>query len=544
MPADFVAGTSQVCRHLTDLDGSMEKENMLKKFKTVVNWYFGRRNTSDGRPPAKRRKIAVPSCDVCQVTLARPFVCLMCSYSGCFRGGTHIQIHLQEEGHGFCVDAKSGSVYCCDCNDFVYDPTFTKVLSSLTTTATARYNLCQADKMYVDTYKEWIPDNKENELLEGAVPLPCQGRRGLLNLGQTCFMNAILQSFLANPLLRNFFLSDKHPDKLCKTANCTCCEMDRLFSEVYSGKGGPFGPTSFLTTTWKASSELAGYSQQDAHEFFISTLNQIHATSRGSTKAQCDCIVHTTFDGLLQSDVRCERCSNVTPTTDPMLDISLEIEGKGSEALRQDLTLASCLRKYTHPEKLGTNDYSCAKCGKGAHASKRLSIKRLPPVLSFQFKRFEHPTNDRSSARKIESPVRFPASLNMAEFTTYAQDSQGAKSGAGISYPGPDSMYEYDLFSVICHEGQIDNGHYTCFTRHNDEWYRYDDDKVTHSTLGACLSSQAYMCFYVKRHLDYTPHTKPSYRKAREAEAVKEKERERKEAARMREVEDALLATV
>lgn len=68
--------------------------------------------------------------------------------------------------------------------------------------------------------------------------------------------------------------------------------------------------------------------------------------------------------------------------------------------------------------------------------------------------------------------------------------------------------------------------------------------RVTHSTLGACLSSQAYMCFYVKRHLDYTPHTKPSYRKAREAEAVKEKERERKEAARMREVEDALLATV
>lgn len=138
---------------------------------------------------------------------------------------------------------------------------------------------------------------------------------------------------------------------------------------MYSGKGGPFGPTSFLTTTWKASSELAGYSQQDAHEFFISTLNQIHATSRGSTKAQCDCIVHTTFDGLLQSDVRCERCNNVTPTTDPMLDISLEIEGKALEATRQDLTLASCLRKYTHPEKLGANDYSCAKCGKGAHVS-------------------------------------------------------------------------------------------------------------------------------------------------------------------------------
>ena len=36
-------------------------------------------------------------------------------------------------------------------------------------------------------------------------------------------------------------------------------------------------------------------------------------------------------------------------------------------------------------------------------------------------------------------------------------------------YRGPESMYEYDLFSVVCHEGQIDNGHYTCFTRHQDE---------------------------------------------------------------------------
>lgn len=64
---------------------------------------------------------------------------------------------------------------------------------------------------------------------------------------------------------------------------------------------------------------------------------------------------------------------------------------------------------------------------------------------------------------------------------------------------GPDAMYDYDLFSVVCHEGQIDNGHYTCFARSHDEvrtahtillsvtnlvclclgnqWYRFDDDK-------------------------------------------------------------------
>ena len=38
-----------------------------------------------------------------------------------------------------------------------------------------------------------------------------------------------------------------------------------------------------------------------------------------------------------------------------------------------------------------------------------------------------------------------------------------------IRYPGPEVMYEYDLFAVINHEGQINNGHYTNYARFNDE---------------------------------------------------------------------------
>ena len=49
--------------------------------------------------------------------------------------------------------------------------------------------------------------------------------------------------------------------------------------QVYDGKTSPIGPTSFLATTWAAASNLASYSQQDAHEFFISVLNEIHNNS-------------------------------------------------------------------------------------------------------------------------------------------------------------------------------------------------------------------------------------------------------------------------
>ena len=38
--------------------------------------------------------------------------------------------------------------------------------------------------------------------------------------------------------------------------------------------------------------------------------------------------------------------------------------------------------------------------------------------------RFEHKSSDKSAARKIEAPVRFPASLNMAPFTTLIMHKQ------------------------------------------------------------------------------------------------------------------------
>ena len=117
-------------------------------------------------------------------------------------------------------------------------------------------------------------------------------------------------------------------------------------AKIYSTAPTPYGPTSFLFTSWRVSTtELSGYAQQDAHEFFIFALNQIHNTSRGSTNVSCNCIVHSTFAGQLQSDVKCERCGNVTTTVDPMLDISLELKGKGGEPMSGENTLASCLKR-------------------------------------------------------------------------------------------------------------------------------------------------------------------------------------------------------
>ncbi|KAF8230589.1 cysteine proteinase [Tricholoma matsutake] len=532
------------CKHITVfLEEANSDESVISKYKTVLTWNVNR--SQSVKNPAKRRKVSSPSCGTCNLTLARPFACLHCSYTGCW-SGDHVIEHLRQEVHNFCADAKTGAVFCRQCDNFIYDAKLDETCVSAVIAAEEKLTKFQVLKNPREPYKAWIPTEREIAALEDTAPIPCQGRRGLLNLGQTCFLNVVLQCFVHNPLLRNYFLGDKHNWRQCKVENCSCCEMDKLFAEIYSDDTTPYGPVNFLATTWRASAELAGYAQQDAHEFFISALNQIHSTCRGSTNVSCNCIIHSTFAGLLQSEVKCERCGTVTSTVDPMLDISLELEGKGGKVASGENSLAACLRRFTQSEKLG-KEYSCVKCGKASHeANKRLSIRKLPPVLSFQFKRFEHKTSDKSSARKIDAAIRFPASLNMLPYTTFAmKEMEKENTGPNAVFSGPEAMYEYDLFAVINHEGKMNNGHYTNFARFQDEWYRFDDDKVTTSNLGACLNSSTYMCFYVKRHLDYQRYTTPTYVLTRENEAVREKEIEReKEAARMKEVEDALLATV
>lgn len=54
-----------------------------------------------------------------------------------------------------------------------------------------------------------------------------------MNLGNTCFMSCIIQALIHTPLLRDYFLADKH---VChfqdEPSTCLVCEMSSLFQEV------------------------------------------------------------------------------------------------------------------------------------------------------------------------------------------------------------------------------------------------------------------------------------------------------------------------
>lgn len=91
--------------------------------------------------------------------------------------------------------------------------------------------------------------------------------------------------------------------------------------------------------------------------------------------------------------------------------------------------------------------------------------------------RFKHD----STATKIDTYVRFPATLNMAPYTTMASGTDpcvvhipthlSLLNACSFSDParlGPSALYEYELFAVVIHEGQVNSGHYTNFARFGD----------------------------------------------------------------------------
>ncbi|KAG0128448.1 hypothetical protein HOY82DRAFT_621803 [Tuber indicum] len=449
------------------------------------------------------------TCEKCKFLITRTFLCMQCPSIYCPKDA---EAHYKEKNHRFGIDSRSGHVYCFPCQDFIYDPALEKIRveKEVAMEGGAR------KRRRLDDIKPSPEDLKYIESNTTLAPCRATGLRGFLNMGSTCFMSVVLQSLIHNPLVRNFYLADGHKPKECAQANCMSCAMEEVFSEFFAtDKTDGFGPVNLLTTSWKCEQTLAGYQQQDAHEYLQFLLNQLHATNGGNTDTkteQCKCIIHRAFYGKLQSDVTCEGCQNVTTAVDPVMDLSLDLRKKDKRKLATPKTegdgamqtLQECLERFTSTEKLGMNEYNCGNCsGHQEVATKQLTVKRLPPVLCIQLKRFEHGSTKSS---KIDTKIRFPMQLDMTPYTTRAK----RKAKDGSTDCGPKSSlkghgpYLYDLLSVVVHTGQINSGHYINFSRENGQgqkWFRFDDSVVTLATEKDVLSAKAYLLFYIIRSL-------------------------------------------
>nr|XP_018632856.1 ubiquitin C-terminal hydrolase 22 isoform X1 [Nicotiana tomentosiformis] len=512
------------CKHLADY----KVKNGMSGYSLIQECF---KTTPYGRTTLEISKSEVPRCSICSGYEGRFYMCLICSSVLCCLSpeSNHVLLHSQcKAGHEISVDMETSELYCSVCCDQVYDPDFDKVVmckhimgfprnqngvgeSELRLSKRRRLSF----GMDLDSKNMKRLFLRRDQKSKSCFPL---GLRGLNNLGNTCFMNSVLQVLLHAPPLRNYFLSDRHNRDICRKMSsdrlCLPCDIDLIFSAVFSGDRTPYSPARFLYSWWQHSENLATYEQQDAHEFFISMLDRIHDKEGKDSLAtkdngDCQCIAHRTFYGLLRSDVTCTSCGFTSTTHDPCMDISLDLSSCNSspkdlanKSSKPNESLVGCLDLFTRPEKLGSDQkLYCENCQEKQDALKQMSIKKLPLVLCFHIKRFEHsPT--RKMSRKIDRHLQFPFSLDMKPYlsSSIVRKRYGNRI---FSFDSDESdiSTEFEIFAVVTHSGMLESGHYVTYLRLRNQWYKCDDAWITEVDEEVVRSSQCYLMYYVQKML-------------------------------------------
>ncbi|CAH8293011.1 unnamed protein product [Eruca vesicaria subsp. sativa] len=311
---------------------------------------------------------------------------------------------------------------------------------------------------------------------------------GLRNLGNTCYLNSVLQCLTYTPPLANFCLSHKHSSHCDsfvdgeRKRDCPFCIVEKRIARSLSVDHAIDAPNKISSCLKIFAEHFKFGRQEDAHEFLRYVIDACHNTSlrlkKMRTKGGGECVNGSTevkeiFGGAMQSQVKCLPCGAESNKADEIMDISLEISHSSS--------VKESMQKFFQPEILdGNNKYKCESCKKLVTARKQMSVLQAPNILVIQLKRFEG-----IFGGKIDKPISFGEILFLSTF---------------MSKSSKDPQPEYKLFGIIVHSGfSPESGHYYAYVKDSlDRWYCCNDSSVSHSTLQEVLSEKPYILFFTR----------------------------------------------
>lgn len=323
---------------------------------------------------------------------------------------------------------------------------------------------------------------------------------GLFNLGNTCFMNSIIQILYHTEDLR---LSMKLPIlKNLSSKTQLLSEWFSLINEMEISKES-ISPDRFLLEFQNFANQenlvnFTSYGQNDASEFLIILMDYIHENLSRKVNMKINGKVQNNKDkftkiclekmkemysnkysellpifyGLMGTQVRTsDKLEVVALTPQPFFILNLPIPNEKKEP-----TIEDCLSLYFNPEKV---EYKVNNEMK--NCEKNILINNFPNVLIICFNRFTYMN------RKQHKTIYFPfENLDVNKF---------------VSGYNSNKEYVYDLYGICNHSGSSLGGHYTSMVKTaNGKWYNFNDRIVSEINSSVHnIYSKAYVLFYRKK---------------------------------------------
>ncbi|XP_030055016.1 ubiquitin carboxyl-terminal hydrolase 45 isoform X2 [Microcaecilia unicolor] len=305
------------------------------------------------------------------------WLCLKCGHQGCSRNvdGQHSLKHFQvlnSEPHCIVINLSTWIIWCYDCNEQLSTHCNKKSLAQMvdflqkhasraeTGSSAKVIHLCEEDPEACGISKTKVLANNTS------VPV-----KGINNLGNTCFFNAVIQNLAQTHMLNELMHEMKEKGTKLKICHSVDTQLDPLVVNLSSpgpltsamflflhsmkeaGKS-PLSPKVLFGQLCQKAPRFKAFQQQDSQELLHYLLDSMRIeetkriqsgilrafnnpttkTADEETKRKVKAygregvkmnFIERIFVGELTSTVMCEECEHISTVKEPFIDLSLPI---------------------------------------------------------------------------------------------------------------------------------------------------------------------------------------------------------------------------